>query len=320
MVESGHPLVNLSVLKQHRATTRDTHPVELVLAGDRPLAEAAFLSGSGNYSLVINATKLTFACPLDLAGIVATAHWAASCEIRVTLELPTDPAATAYLQRMDVLRQMPTRTQILGRVPPDARGDHHGSLMEVAALNERNVNDLSERLGPLVTGCYRDHSEAGAAVFRACSELIGNATEHGVSDRGAFMAAQVHTCRTSGLSRLEFAVCDTGIGIMNHLRHNPKYQYLTRDEVAIDKAIQAGVSGVTSATRGNGLSDVVSDTRRYGRVDFQIRSGRGEVRVAGTPENYKTSMSDRLDQTSGTWAWLTHYLPNRRHTVLQSRQ
>jgi hypothetical protein len=293
--------------------------VELVLAGDRPLAEAAFLSGSGNYSLVINATKLTFACPLDLAGIVATAHWAASCEIRVTLELPTDPAATAYLQRMDVLRQMPIRTQILGRVLPDARVDDQGSVM-VTALNERNVNDVSERLGPVVTGCYRDRPEAGAAVFRACSELIGNATEHGVSDRGAFIAAQVHVGRTSGLSRLEFAVCDTGVGIMNHLRRNPTYQYLTRDEVAIDKAIQAGVSGVTSAMRGNGLSDVVSDTRRYGRVNFQIRSGRGEVRVAGTPENYKTSMRDRLDQTSGTWAWLTHCLPNQRHTVLQSRQ
>jgi hypothetical protein len=298
--------------------------VELVLVGDRPLAVAAFLSGAGSDSLVIDATKLTFACPLDLAGIVATAQWAASSAIRVTLQLPSDPAATAYLQRMDVLRQMPERTRIVGRLPLDARADHRDSLMEVAALNEKNVNDLSERLGPLVTGSYKDRSEAGAAVFRACSELMSNATEHGLSDRGAFMAAQLHTGRTTGAPRLEFAVCDMGIGIMRHLRRNPKYAYLVRDELAIAKAMEAGVSGVKSGKRGNGrgngLSDAIEDTRHYGRVDFQIRSGKGEVRVAGTPEGHKTSKSDRPDQTAGTWAWLTHYLPNEGQTVVQSRQ
>ncbi|HEY0167138.1 MAG TPA: hypothetical protein VGB75_08860 [Jatrophihabitans sp.] len=294
--------------------------MELVLVGDRPLAEAAFLSGSGTDNLVIDAAKLSFACPLDLAGIVATAHWAAGGAIRVTLKLPSDPAATAYLQRMDVLRQMPARTQIVGRVPPDARTDHHGSLMEVTALNERNVDDLSERLGPLVTGFYKDGSKAGAAVFRACSELMSNATEHGLSERGAFMAVQLHTGRTTGSPRLEFAVCDTGIGVMNHLRQNPRHAHLTRDEVAIAKAIRAGVSGVKSELRGNGLSDAISDTSRYGRVDFQIRSGKGEVRVAGGPESRRTSSSGRPDQTSGTWAWLTHHLPSERQTVVQSRQ
>jgi hypothetical protein len=294
--------------------------VELVLVGRRPLADAAFLSGAGSESLTIDATKLTFACPLDLTGIVATAHWAASGATRVALLLPSDPDAAAYLQRMDVLRQMPARTRIVGRVPPDGRTDHRGSLMEVTPLNERNVDDLSERLGPLVTGFYRDRSEAGAAVFRACSELMSNATEHGVSERGAFMAAQVHTGRTTRSPRLEFAVCDTGIGIMNHLRQNPSYAHLYRDEVAIETAIQAGVSGVRSGSRGNGLSDAVTDTSRHGRVDFQIRSGRGEIRVAGTPEGHKSCMGDRPDQTSGTWAWLTHHLSTGQDTVVQSTQ
>lgn len=304
------PCVNAASVGLHRLAARDTRTVELVLSGDRPLGEAAFLSGAGSDSLAIDATKLTFACPLDLAGIVATAHWAASCAIRVILELPSDPAATAYLQRMDVLRRMPTRTKIVGRVPPDARADHRGSLMEVTALNETNVDDLSERLGPLVTEFYADRSEAGAAVFRACSELMSNATEHGLSDRGAFMAAQLHTGRTTGLARLEFAVCDTGIGVMNHLRQNPKYAYLHRDELAIAKAMEAGVTGVKSGKRGHGLSDAITDTSHYGRVDFQIRSGRGEVRVAGTPRGHKIAMNDRPDQTSGTWAWLTHYPPS----------
>ncbi|HJQ46901.1 MAG TPA: hypothetical protein VJ870_11350 [Amycolatopsis sp.] len=291
--------------------------VQLVLAGERPLAESAFLSGTGPDSLVIDATKLTFACPLDLAGIVATAHWAASDAIRVTLRLPADPSATSYLQRMDVVRQMPARTQIEGQLPPEARTDHRRRLMEVTALNERNVNDLSEWLGRLVMGFYKDHPKAGAAVFRACSELMGNATEHGLSDRGAFMAVQLYSGRTTGPARLEFAVCDTGIGIMNHLRRNPQYDYLSRDELAIQKAMEEGVSGVEAGERGNGLSDAVGDTRKYGGVDFQIRSGRGEVRVAGTPDSQRTTCSGRRDQTSGTWAWLTHHLPTAGQTVVQ---
>ncbi len=294
--------------------------MELVLVGSRPLAEAAFLSGAGSNSLVIDATELMFACPLDLVGIVATAHWAASAAVRVTLRLPRDPQATTYLQRMDVLRQMPARTQILGRVPLDARTDHGGTLMEVAALNERNVNDLSERLGPMVMGIYGHDSGAGAAVFRACSELMSNATEHGVSGPGAFMAVQIYTGRTTGLPRLEFAVSDTGIGILNHLRRNPAHTHITRDEVAIAKAMEAGVSGVKSELRGHGLSDAIAGTRKYGRVDFQIRSGKGEVRVVGTQEGHKISKGDRPDQTAGTWAWLTHCLPSQRQTVLQSRQ
>ena len=304
------PACQPASVQPHRRGSRDTSVVELVLVGSSPLAQTASLSGTGPDTLVIDATKLTFASPLDLAGIVATAHWAASDSIRVTLLLPSDSDAAAYLQRMDVLRQMPSRTQILGFVPPDARADRRGSLMEVTALNEKNVNDLSERLGPLVTGIYKSSSPAAAAaVFRACGELMGNATEHGSSDHGAFIAAQLHTGTTTEGARLEFAVCDTGIGIMEHLRGNPMYAHLTRDELAIAMATQAGVSGIATDGRGNGLSDAIEDSRHHGRVDLGIRSGRGELLVEGTRSCHTSRKLSRQDQTSGTWAWLTHRLP-----------
>lgn len=292
--------------------------MELKVVGSKPLSEAAFLSGEGPDRLVIDATMLTFACPLDLAGIVATAHWASSDAIPVTLRLPHNLDMASYLQRMDVLRRMPPRTQILGRVPPDARADHRGSLMEVTPLDEKNVDDLLERLGPLITSFYGGQADAGAVVFRACSELMGNATEHGVSEHGAFIAVQLHSGSTTADKRLEFAVCDTGVGVMNHLRSNPKYEYLTRDELAIAKAMEPGVSGIKADLRGNGLSDAIEQTRHFGRVDFQIRSGRGEVRVKGHPEGHSERQLSRPDQTSGTWAWLTHRLPAPSETVIQS--
>ena len=305
------------------AAAGDTPVVELNLAGGMPLAGGAFLSGQNPDHLVLDATALTFACPLDLAGMVAWAHWAASSSLPVTLRMPTNLAMASYLQRMDVLRHMPSRPRIVGRVPPDARSDQSGSLLEVTALNPGNVDDLAERLGPLVMGFYGDDSEAGAAVLRACGELIGNATEHGLSERGAFMAAQLHTGTTTNGPRLEFAVCDTGMGVMNHLRQNPKYAYYTQDKHAIARATKAGVTGVTGVPddkRGNGLYDVIRDAKRLGEVSLQIRSGKGEVRIHGTPHEHRQTLHDRPDQTAGTWAWLTHRLTTKSNTVVQSRK
>ncbi len=284
--------------------------MELLLIGTRPLAEAAFLSLTGTSdALVIDATRLTFACPLDLAGMVATAHWAAESSIPVTLKMPTDTNTASYLQRMDVLRHMPSRTVIRGHVPPEGRTDHRGTLLEVTALNPHNADDLAERLGPLVTSFYGpEATAASSAVFLACGELLSNAVEHGHSAPGAFIAAQTHTGNTTDGRRFEFAVCDTGIGVMQHLRRNPRHAHYTRDELAIQKAMEAGVSGV-GADRGNGLSDVIERTRLHGVVSFQIRSGRGEVRVSGSPESHSESPKDRPDQTSGTWAWLSHRTP-----------
>jgi hypothetical protein len=294
--------------------------VELTLAGGLPLATGVFLSGSDPDVLVLDATLLQFASPLDLAGIVAWAHWAASTSMPVVLKLPQDPNMSSYLQRMDVLRHMPSRTQIEGRVPPDARSDHSDSLLEVTALNRGNVDDLAERLGPLVTGFYKNDTEAGAAVFRACSELMGNATEHGHSDRGAFMAAQLHTGTTTYGARLEFAVCDTGIGVRQHLKSNPKFAHYVQDKHAIAKAMQPGVSGIKGDRRGNGLSDVIEHTRMFGAVEFKIRSGKGEVRVQGSPESHRELPFDRSDETCGTWAWLTHRLGTTSKTVIQSKK
>ncbi|BEP15930.1 hypothetical protein acdb102_42410 [Acidothermaceae bacterium B102] len=293
--------------------------MELVLLGDKPLTQGAFLSGEGSDSLVIDATRLTFACPLDLVGIVATAFWASDAAFPVTLRLPADLDVAAYLQRMDVLRQMPPRTQILGRLPPDVRADRGASLLEVTPLNDKNVNDLDERVGALVTDFYQG-SSAGAAAFLACSELMSNATEHGTSERGAFLAIQLHTGTSTDEARLEFAVCDTGMGVMNHLRRNPRYALLNRDELAIARALKAGVSGVDNDRRGHGLSDAIGQGRRHGRVDLRIRSGTGEVRVAGTPSRRTMRPSSRSDRTNGTWAWLTHRLPASSETMVQSEK
>jgi hypothetical protein len=158
--------------------------------------------------------QLRFACPLDLAGIVATAHWASAESMSVALKLPWETTAASYLQRMDVMRLMPSRTRVAGRVSPEHRTDLQDRLLEVTPLTPENANDVGERLGRLVAAYYASYSDGiGRIVYRACGELIANAVEHGSSTAGAFIAAQTYTGGTTGSPRLEFAVCDTGVGV-----------------------------------------------------------------------------------------------------------
>ena len=95
---------------------------------------------------------------------------------------------------------------------------------------------------------------------------------------------------------------------METLKKNPKHAHLTRDEIAIDLALEMGVSGTTDDGRGNGLRDVIEETRKYGRIEFQMRSGMGQVKVSAGSTSSDRTLSDRPEQTSGTWACLTHWM------------
>lgn len=284
--------------------------MELILIGDRPLAKAAMLSyETGPDAVVIDARRIGFICPLDLAGVLAIAHWASAAALPVTLHLPSESGAASYFQRMDVLRRLPARTRIAGRPFPEKRADLRHRLLEASPLTAANVDDMAERVGNLVTTYYP--GTAGPVVARACNELLDNAVEHGASSTGAFIAAQTYTGVTTEQPRLELAVCDTGIGVLDHLRQNLAYQHLTADVHALEEALRSGVSGTTD-TRGNGLDDLIEGGRKHGTLRFGIRSGAGEVIVtAAVGQRQKVVPAPRPDRTPGTWAWLSHELPQQ---------
>lgn len=283
--------------------------MELILIGDKPLATAAMLSfATSPEALVIDAREIGFICPLDLAGVLAIAHWVSAAALPVTLCLPREPDAASYFQRMDVLRRLPPRTRIVGRIPPEKRTDLRHRLLEASPLTKANVDDLAEKVGNLVTAYYPD--TAGPVVARACNELLDNAVEHGASCEGAFIAAQTYTGATTKQPRLELAVCDNGIGVLNHLRRNPAHQHLSADVHALEEALRNGVTG-TADTRGNGLGDLIDDGRKHGTIRFHIRSGAGEITVTAAGQDRNVVPGTRPDRTRGTWAWLSHELPRQ---------
>lgn len=291
------------------------------MAGEAPLATAAHLSfNTGSTSLTIDATQLGFACPLDLAGMVAIAHAVSDSAVPVTLHMPRDEGVASYLQRLNVVQRMPSRVRIVGRIPPDVRTDQAHRLLEVTRLTPDNEDDVAERVGRLVTAHFRDAGAgAGRRAYRACGELLANATEHGASSAGSFVAVQAYTGQSGGGARLEMAVCDTGVGVLNHLRRNPRHEHLRTDGAALRQAVLMGVSGV-SDDRGNGLHDLTEFSRRHGTTRLQIRSGDAEIMVLGTPQGVQRQVRPRIDRTPGTWAWLIHHLDADSATMVQSEQ
>jgi hypothetical protein len=250
--------------------------------------------------VVLDARRLRFACPLDLAGMVALA-WTAATDARIALVAPCDGSVASYLQRMDVLRQLPDGCEVDGRVPDGQRTDRSQVLLEVCQVSADTVESLVGRAGRMIAAHY--DSGVRGPLFRGVGELIDNAASHGASPSGAFMAAQAYSGRASGRPGLEFAVCDTGIGVLAHLRRNPAHRHLFDDRRALVEALRPGVTG-TDEPRGNGLPDLLNVTNNTGIARFVLRSGTGIANVVAHRAGQVITPATSAPRVPGTWAWL----------------
>ena len=276
------------------------------LAGRLPLLRrGARISTDGEGQVILDARQLLFASPLDLAAICALAH-ATAGQAGVMFLLPDDPGVASYLQRMDVLRRLPRGTEIHGTPPPERRMDCSKVLIEVSPLSPANAQELVTRLGELAA----THFSGGVAglVFRGAGELIDNAVSHGDSPRGAFLSAKAYTGTTSRRPGFEFAVCDTGIGILNHLRGNPSYAGIPDAAAALARAIQPGVTG-TAELRGYGLADLLKITHGGGIGRLVLRSGDGIASIALQHGGRRETFAAASLPVTGTWAWLRVRFP-----------
>jgi hypothetical protein len=251
--------------------------------------------------LVLDARKLTFVSPLDLSAMVALAHSAAARGIKTTLIAPEDPDVACYLERMNVVANLPPGSSVSGVIPVQGRVDRTAFLVEVLPVSSGTVKGLEDHVGQVVLG-HLD-APAGRLAFGSIGELIDNAVSHGASELGAFAAAQAYTGRTTGRRGVEFAICDTGIGILEHLRRNPRYHDLRTDRAALVQAMRPGVTG-TDDRRGNGLADLFNITESAGYTRLVLRSGRGLASVVARQHDRRRRDVEAADRISGTWAWL----------------
>jgi hypothetical protein len=251
--------------------------------------------------LVLDMRQLTFVSPLELAAIAALAHTAESLDVPATLYVPDENDISSYLARMDLRAILPPGSRIIGPVPEQQRLDRSDKLVEVMQVSAETEDELMDRIGRVALA-QLDPAFSRRAV-QSIGELVDNAVSHGASAIGAFAAAQSYTGRTSKRRGLEFAICDTGIGILEHLRMNPAYRGLQDDQDALAHALRPGVTG-TGDKRGNGLADLFNVTDNAGYSLLVLRSGTGLASVAARQHDRRRAYAATADEITGTWAWL----------------
>ncbi|MER7007489.1 hypothetical protein ABT297_31215 [Dactylosporangium sp. NPDC000555] len=279
--------------------------VQIELAGRIPLQHAELVTRyiEDQDTLLLDTRSLRWASPLELAALVTIGTDAAHQGRDVRLQLPYDEKVTSYLGRMNVIDLLEEAgCKFDGSPLATGRRDRRDTLFEVTKVTTADSQQVAERLGEMAFG--RLGRKAGAAAFKAMSELLDNATTHGVSDVGAFTAAQLLTGVTSNWPGFAFTVCDAGVGIFEHLRASAPHQDLVDSRAALERALQHKVSGVPGGNRrGYGLGDLGKYARSDGGGRLIIRSN-GAVASVVLRSECKINYSTFTAPMNGTWASL----------------
>ncbi|MGW1271852.1 hypothetical protein [Streptomyces sp. NPDC002491] len=275
----------------------------LELAGRHPLLRRDLVIRSAEPGwLVLDARRLAFASPLDLTAAAAAVHTHTAENKAISLLLPASPDVTSYMQRMDLLKALPPSAHVDGVIADGTRFDRSATLLEVAHLHPGTADAIGEKVGQMAIRHLGSHD--GRKVFKAVGELIDNAVSHGASTHGAFIAAQAYSGNTTGYRRLEIAVCDTGIGVLAHLRRNRDHARIATSAEALEHALRPGVSG-TLDKRGNGLPDLLSGPGSAAATRLVLRSGDGLLRASRTRNGPAPSRpAGTSTPVHGTWSWL----------------
>lgn len=248
--------------------------------------------------IVVDLTNLSFADPYFLLRLRAFMEWHSRNGLNIEVVRPRARDVANYLSRMRIADGLPPGcTCDLAKVEARERKE---VLIPVTRLaSPVDADHLDSLIGELLQAHFQGQlARLGKAFHAAFAELTDNATTHGASPSGTFVAAQRYRA-----TRCVLAIADTGIGIPEHVRR--AYPYLDDDGVAIAEATKEGVSGADDPShRGIGyqyLIDSMTDTNvPFG--DLRIWSGRGRFAVAVRQGEQRLRRGWKTEpQTAGTF-------------------
>lgn len=128
------------------------------------------------------------------------------------------------------------------------------------------VNSILDIMLNSLSGFSR---EDFTAIEWSINEITDNVINHSKSDIGGFV--QLSTFQRNR-KRIEYVVCDAGLGIPNTLR--PAHPEITSDGEALDFAIREGVTKNPDSNQGNGLFGAFQ-VSRVSEGYIEIHSGHG---------------------------------------------
>jgi len=116
------------------------------------------------------------------------------------------------------------------------------------------------------------------AVAGAFIEMAGNISEHSMTSKPGMVGYEVLN------DRITCCFADLGVGVLESLRLNPKYQPLQTSAQALDEALKEGVSRFAEPGRGYGFSDLLrAITEQWGMA--RLRTGQAKLILDRTTEH-----------------------------------
>lgn len=207
----------------------------------------------GYMDIILDFTNCTFThAPPMLALATATEYYRES-KVDFELVLPTDENLNrlfrnsnwAHLFEPDKYQQSEFASPIhLPAVRYRTSDEQH-----------RIVDDILNKILASITGFDRSHFKA---IEWSINELTDNVLVHSESPRGGL----VQLTAMKNKKRVEFVVCDSGIGIPRSLKSSDLK--IGSDVDALARAIEQGVTRDKSIGQGNGL---------YGSYQIAVKSG-----------------------------------------------
>jgi len=232
---------------------------------DLPLLESV------ESEIVVDARALGPSHPMFLVRLGVFVNWYRLRGHEVTILEPEDGRMAQDLDGLD-------SAEAARGEEGQLRLSREGSVALRKIESDLDIENVASEAIEVLEGQAPELALWGDALHTAIGELCDNATYHGKSELGAYVAAN-RISEPQPMFRL--AISDLGIGIPEHIRgHYPDWQ---DDNAAIAKALEEGVSGSGRPDRGYGLTEVLdkalaaSLVRASSVAAIDIRSARGRV-------------------------------------------
>lgn len=195
------------------------------------------------------------------------------------ISLEGDQNIVNYLARMDVHRALGVEEPRMQRHPEGGR------FIPLILVEDGNaVFDAVNRIADMVLQQFDGVAEFMPAFEWAVNEIVDNVFIHSKSKSPGVVCAQLFPNKR----RLDIAICDSGIGIRGSLSEG--FQ-LADDKVAIEKALQRGVTRNTDVGQGNGMAGTLEIMKRNDG-SFGVWSGGALFRLEGGEDRgYETGTS-----------------------------
>lgn len=152
-------------------------------------------------------------------------------------------------------------------------------IQQITSSNRSVVDKLLE----LVKDQIELPGGIAESLWFTFKELLMNVTQHSNVQYGNYVCA--NSIPTKHLIRV--CVLDSGIGILNSLRRNPKYENLDNDIDAIRRSLEYGITSFKDTERGLGLDNLMQ-LIRSNKGEMQIVSGKGMISILSDGISDKT--------------------------------